>query len=474
MSVNRYEYFLKVFTAHSEKPLVYLDNGKTISYQAFLNNSIRLLNHLVDQGLRYGDSVVINLENRVEYLELMLALCIGGVTAYPVDPGVSVGQLTKIKNLSRARLCITSYNQLAYALDDRVPDCANQGDMNFPYLVVFSSGTTGAPKGIVQSAANFYQAATSFASALALTEHDLTLHNWPMFYNAGLFNLFAAPLMSGGSIAIGKRFSAKHMDQFWRDVQQFKPTQAYLSPTMATSLARTFRFFKHDKDVLAGTKIVSTSSILYPSIKQEFRETFGVDMIACFGITELGGSFTVGHTVSGPFSVGRLIDGVEVRVDDEQDGEVLVKSPYMALGYLNEDGTIAAFDREAFFRTGDLGRMDGDELFISGRKKDAIKKGGEFIQLTEIEDLVLGSNLCNECLAIGRADLFWGEVYDLVFVANSPDTVTATKDAISRLLNDALPYSQRPSEIKAVNEIPKTSSGKPIKRLTHFEGVSVE
>lgn len=474
MSINRYEYFENVFAIHGEKPFVHLDNSKSISYRTFLNNSVRMLNYLVGQGLRSGDSVVINLENRVEYLELMLALAIGGVTAYPVDPDVNVGQINKIKKLSRARLCITSYNQLAYALDDSIPDCANQGDMNFPYLVVFSSGTTGTPKGIVQSAENFYSAASAFASTLALTEHDLTLHNWPMFYNAGLFNLFAAPLMAGGSIAIGKRFSAKHIDFFWRDVQAFKPTQAYLSPTMATSLARTFRFFKLDKNVLAGTKVVSTSSVLYPSIKKEFRDTFGVDMIACFGITELGGSFTVGHGVGDDFSVGRLIAGVEVSIDEESDGELLVKSPYMALGYLNEDGTIAAFDRTAFFRTGDLGRTVDGELYVSGRKKDSIKKGGEFIQLTEVEDAVLGSGLCNECIAVGRPDLFWGEVYDLFFVPKSADLEHTTKDAISRLLNDALPYSQRPSDIKAISEIPKTSSGKPIKRLTSFEGVRNE
>lgn len=474
MSVNRYEYFQRIFAAQGDKPFILLDNGKTISFSTFLGNSVRLLNFLVAQGVRAGDSVVINLENRVEYLELMLALCIGGVTAYPVDPAVNVKQLDKIKHLSRASLSITSYAQLAYSLDDTIPDCATQGDMDFPYLVVFSSGTTGAPKGIVQSARNFFDAAQAFSASLGLTADDLTLHNWPMFYNAGLFNLFAAPLMAGGSIAIGKRFSAKHLDLFWRDIQRFKPTSAYLSPTMAAALTRTFRFFKHERDILAGTKIVSTSSILYPSIKQEFFETFGVDMIACFGITELGGSFTVGHGVDGAYSVGKPIDGVLIDIDPEQDGEVLVKSPYMALGYLTEHGEINAFDRSTYFRSGDLGRIEGSELYISGRRKDAIKKGGEFIQLTEIEDLVLGSNLCNECVAVGRPDVFWGEVYDLFFVPPSPEAAVTTKDAISSLFNQSLPYSQRPAEIKAISDIPKTSSGKPIKRVTYFEGVGGE
>lgn len=474
MSVNRYEYFEHIFAPHGDKPFILLENGKTVSYSTFLSNSVRLLNYLVAQGLRYGDSVVINLGNRVEYLELMLALCMGGVTVYPVDPDVNVRQVDKIRQLSRANLSFTSYAQLAYSLDESIPECVKQGDMNFPYLVVFSSGTTGAPKGIVQSAENFFNAAKVFSSALGLTADDLTLHNWPMFYNAGLFNLFAAPLMAGGAIAIGKRFSAKHMDLFWRDIQHFKPTSAYLSPTMAAALTRTFRFFKLKRDILAGTKVVSTSSILYPSIKQEFFETFGVDMTACFGITELGGSFTVGHGVSGAYSTGKLIDGVQVEIDHEQDGEVLVKSPYMALGYLSESGDIKAFDRTAFFRSGDLGRMETGELYISGRRKDAIKKGGEFIQLTEIEDIVLGSSLCDECVAVGRPDLFWGEVYDVFFVPPSPESAVATKDAINKLFNDALPYSQRPTEIKAVREIPKTSSGKPIKRVTHFEGVGVE
>jgi acyl-CoA synthetase (AMP-forming)/AMP-acid ligase II len=321
----------------------------------------------------------------------------------------------------------------------------------------------------VQSTQTFFNAARAFAKAACFSADETTLHNWPMFYNAGLFNQFACPLVSGGNIAIGKRFSAKLLEQFWVDIETYRPKYLYLSPTMASSLVKTFRFFDVDKNILQNTKIISTSSILYPVIKSDFHDLFGVYIIPCFGITELGGSFTIGTESSGPFSVGKPIDGVEISIDSGADNEILVTTPYMATGYLNKSGSIDILDSSVPYRTGDLGMLMEDELFVSGRSNESIKKGGEMINLSEIEDMVIASKLCDECLAVGRPDLFWGETYDLVFINKDAEDPIKTRDALNRLFNEALPQTQRPTDIRKVEVIPKTSSGKAIKRLINFE-----
>jgi len=470
MSSARYDFFDAIFAARRDQPLI-LHGDQTISYGQFFDRALRLLNHLVMQGARHGDRIVIGLENRPEYLELMLALGLGGMTACPVDPDITVAQLNKTRQVVNAALCITSYDQLAYALDNSVPDCVAQGDLNLPFLVVFSSGTTGAPKGIVQSLGNFFAAARAFASEVGQQPGQITLHNWPMFYNAGLFNLFACPLMTGGSIAVCPRFSAKSLGGFWDDLQRYQPDYLYLSPTMAASLGKTYKFFKADLAPLQRASVISTSSILYPAIKDEVRQLLGVEIRPCFGITELGGSFTIGSRQAGPFSVGRVMPGVEAFIDQAADGELLVRSPYMALGYLGAEGHIELFDRDQPFRTGDLGHLAGDELFVSGRRKDSIKKGGELISLSEIEDMVHGADLCEECYAVGKPDLFWGETYDVFFVPRAGEHAEAVRDALIRLFNTGLPQVQRPDQVHAVDSIPRTSSGKPIKRLISYQAV---
>lgn len=470
MSSVRYDFFDAIFAPRRDQPLI-LHDGVSVSYGVFLDRAIRLLNHLVQQGARHGDRIVIGLENRPEYLELMLALALGGMTACPVDPDITVAQLNKTRQVVSAAMSITSYDQLAYSLDNSLPDCVAQGDMDQPFLVVFSSGTTGAPKGIVQSLGNFFAAAGAFASAVGQQPGQITLHNWPMFYNAGLFNLFACPLMSGGCIAVCARFSAKSMGGFWEDVARHQPDYLYLSPTMAASLSKTYKFFKADLAPLQRASVISTSSILYPAIKDEFLKVCGVEIRPCFGITELGGSFTIGHGQSAPFSVGQVMAGVTVSIDSQADGELLVQSPYMALGYLGADGHIEPFDRSQPFRTGDLGHLEANELFVSGRRKDSIKKGGELINLSEIEDMVHAADLCEECYAVGKPDLFWGETYDVFFIPRADGNAEAIRDALIRLFNGALPQVQRPDQVRAVDSIPRTASGKPIKRLISYQAV---
>lgn len=468
----RYEYFHHIFLGEGDAPLLALKNGRSVSRSQFFEHAIRLLNFLVAQGVRRGDRVVVCLDNQPEYLELVVAMAIGGITVCPVPSDLPVAQLKRVQEVTRAKLTITAYDQLAYSLNTTVPDCAKEGGLDEPFLVIFSSGTTGLPKGIVQSTRNFFESAKAFARAVGHQRGERSLHNWPMFYNAGLFNLFACPLVTYGEIVIGERFSARTLAQFWQEIELFHPHWIYLSPTMAISLCRTAKFVGKTENALANTTVISTSSILYPSIKREFLSTFNKHILPCFGITELGGSFTIGSAESRPFSVGKPIEGVRVSIDEAGDCELVVETPYMALGYLGQDGCITLFDRTEPFRSGDLGWIEGSELFVSGRKRDSIKKGGEYISLSEIEDMVIASGLCEECIAVGRPDAFWGEVYDVMFVALPNMRDEDVSNALTQLFNERLPQSLRPSGIKGVSEIAKTASGKPLKRPVDYQNIA--
>jgi acyl-CoA synthetase (AMP-forming)/AMP-acid ligase II len=465
MTTNKYKFFMEELGRDPNGEFITTAQG-SLTYGEFMERAVRILNFLQKQGVRHGDRVVVALENRPEFLELATAMALGGIVLCSVDPQLPQKQIRKIKQAAKAKIVISSYDDISYSLDKTVPGSVSVGAPEDPFLIVFSSGTTGEPKGIIQSFAGFFGSARSFAKLAGFKAGAVTFHHWPMFYNAGIFNLFAAPLVSNGKVFIGKRYSAKTIQDFWREIAQAKPAYLYLSPTMAASLADTAGLLKISKDAFGSATIISTSSVLYPAIRNKFRNAFDKEIVPCFGITELGGSFTYGG--SEPFSVGRVIAEAEVKIDPAADNEILVRTPHMAIGYLRQDGSVTAFDRETFYRSNDLGGLKNGELFVYGRKGDQIKKGGEMLNLLEIEDLIIESGLCQECAAVGRKDEFWGDVYDIYVVKKPDDSAVGLKDRVQRYLNDALPVNQRPSKVEEIMEMPRTGSGKAVKRLVLY------
>jgi len=465
MTTDKYKFFTEELGRDPNAAFITTPHGD-LTYGEFIERAVRILNYLLKQGVRHGDRVVVALENRPEYLELAMALALGGMTLCAVDPQLPQKQVRKIKQASRAKLVISSYDDISYSLDKSVPGSVSVGEPDDPFLIVFSSGTTGEPKGIIQSFSGFFSSAQAFAKLAGFKAGATTFHNWPMFYNAGIFNLFAVPLVSNGRVFVAKRYSAKAMQDFWREIGQAKPDYLYLSPTMAASLADTAKLLKVSRDAFGKATIVSTSSVLYPAIRNKFRNAFDSDLVPCFGITELGGSFTYGGTE--PFSVGRWIADAEVKIDPDAENEILVRTPHMAIGYLRQDGSVTVFDRNTFYRSNDLGLVKDGELVVYGRKGDQIKKGGEMLNLLEIEDLILESGLCQECAAVGRKDEFWGDVYDIFVVRKPEDAAHGLKDRVQRYVNDALPVNQRPSSVVEIAEMPRTSSGKAVKRLVLY------
>ncbi len=465
MTNDKYKFFMEELGRDPNGAFILTAQG-SLTYGEFMERAVRILNYLLKQGVRHGDRVVVALENRPEYLELAMALALGGITLCAVDPQLPQKQIRKIKQASKAKIVISSYDDISYSLDKTVPGSVSVGAPEDPFLIVFSSGTTGEPKGIIQSFAGFFGSAKAFAKLAGFKAGALTFHNWPMFYNAGIFNLFAAPLVSNGRVYIAKRYSAKAMQDFWREIGAAKPDYLYLSPTMAASLADTAGLLKVSRDAFGKATVISTSSVLYPAIRNKFQKAFDREIVPCFGITELGGSFTYGG--SEPFSVGRCIPEAKVEIDPAADNEIMVKTPYMAIGYLRQDGSVTIFDRDTLYRSNDLGAVKNGELFVYGRKGDQIKKGGEMLNLLEIEDLIIESGLCQECAAVGRKDEFWGDVYDIYVVKKPGDTAAGLKDRVTRYLNEALPVNQRPSQVVEIAEMPRTSSGKAVKRLVLY------
>lgn len=418
--------------------------------------------HLGSAPGRVGLSAV----HSVETLVALLGLALSGAEIFLLAPDLEGQQLDEIRRRwglnavleSRALFSDSGVRQVKQtkSLVDR------EISLDAPFFSVLSSGTTDTSKVITHSFRSAFGSATAFQNLLGDSGLSCWYHNWPMHYMAGIFNLFLCPLIAGAQIHVGRAYSAAITRSQLEEIHRLNPSHLLVSPTMAHAFASLARV---QGTSLTGKCIVSTSSMLYPSVKHRFFERFGARLRPCYGITEFGGSFTLGDEDSLDFSVGRAVAGVKLQIRDE---EVWVKTPYVAQRIERSDGSEIVLDPEEFHPTSDLGQIDPDgQLVLRGRRGELLKKGGEFISLIDVENSVLGVSEVGEVLAIPHSSDFWGQDFALKVV---PRLVTATpmdelRDKIREKIREDLSARGLPSEIEFVESIVRTSSGKPLRRF---------
>lgn len=402
--------------------------------------------------------------HRVETLLALIGIALAGAEVLLIDKAVALSaeQLSRDWQLSdiidSASLAVESATK---ATDQRTGLLDYEVSTESAFFTILSSGTTGTPKGITHTFRSALGSAEDFASSLGVKRNDRFLHNWPMHYMAGIFNLFLCPMAGGASVHLADVFSAQNVRTQLEVIRRLECSQVLMSPTMANMLSR---IVPDEGPNISNIKVVCTSSILYPSVASSFRDKFKSQLRPCYGITEYGGSFTLGGDASEDYSVGFTTRNVEIAVDG---GEILVKTPHVAQAiHLPGDRTIR-LDPDVFHSTNDLGHIrPNGELFLTGRAGETIKKGGEFLSLVEIENCALAVPGVTDALAIPCRSESWGQDFQLRVVLEQRDgsDVSALLSNVRQTLIRDLSLRARPQEITVEFEIVRTSSGKPLRR----------
>jgi fatty-acyl-CoA synthase len=342
------------------------------------------------------------------------------------------------------------------------------GSADDDYLVIFSSGSTGEPKGIVHTLASISDSAASFSRLAEMNADTVVYHHFPMFYMAGIFNQFFCALLAGGSIVVGPVFSKVQMLRFWELPLRHGVNCLTLTPTMALSLCQLFR---RDGDVLEHLSkyqaVVATGGPLYRSIAERFLAVFKVPLRTCYGVTEIGGTITFQSWEDALAfqSMGSAAPETLIKAGDPAaPAEIVVKTPFMAKGYLIKGQLTDLRDADGFFHTGDLGYLENGLLYFAGREHDLVKKGGEFVSAQLIEDLGLRNSQVTDVAAVGVPDEFWGAKVVLFYVPNGNVNEPEVLAEFEKLFADGLRSIERPDKIIPVPWMPKTSIGKIIKR----------
>jgi long-chain acyl-CoA synthetase len=337
-------------------------------------------------------------------------------------------------------------------------------------VLLYTSGTSGLPKGVVLTYGNLQSDVEAAIEHAQLKDRHRFLGIVPLFHSTGMLATLLAPTTLGAMVVYQARFSPLAVVKALRE-HQISVLAAV--PSMYAALLRLKE--AGPEDVKSMYAAISGGEPLPANVREGFTQKFGIPLFEGYGLTETIGPVAFNtpqnHRAG---SVGRLIPGAQARIvdDDGHDatpglsGEVWLRGPMVMQGYFNlPDETAAARTADGYFRTGDLGLIDAEGyLHITGRKKDLIIVAGEKAVPREIEETIMRHPGVADCAVVGKKDASRGEVV-VAFVVPREGQEVKPEEIRSFAGDQGLPNWKVPREVHIVNDLPRSPTGKVLKRV---------
>ncbi|MFT3922355.1 MAG: AMP-binding protein [Myxococcales bacterium] len=441
---------------------------------------------LASLRLEKGARVAVWAHPELETLLGFVGCVSNNMVTVPLNPSLGDKELAHILQDAKPSAIFSAYperdrarspgfavHSFAFTQDSMVTPRAPKEDNESPdepSLLVYTSGTTGAPKGAVLSYRNLASTLDGLTEAWRLTEEDTIVHALPLFHVHGLvFGLFGA-LRVGASLHWIPKFDpatlASALDAH---------SVLYAVPTMYRRLAEAAEQDAQVRKGLSSARLLVSGSAALPAREHARIERLtGQQVCERYGLSEtLINTAVRADGERRPGYVGRALPGVEVRlVDDDRQpievhddatiGEVAVRGPNVFIGYLNRpEATLAALDEHGWFYTGDLGTMTPDGyLRIVGRKgTDLIKTGGFKVGAGEVEGALLEHAAVREAAVLGVADEDLGERIVAYVVLYDHEPQPPEQELVDHVAKSLAPH-KRPREVRYVSELPRNAMGK--------------
>jgi 2-furoate---CoA ligase len=473
-----------------EREAVVQRGGLRLTYAQLRERAARIAAGLQELGLRRGDRLAAVLPNRHETVELYWAAQWAGATFVPVSWRLAPDEVEYVVGDSGARLVARESGNGSVAVGDAAfrellardehPGALDVDDRE-PSLMLYTSGTTGRPKGVPRSHAADRAGATSQALQHGLRFGDRTLGVMPLYHTMGIHSLLAMPVV-GGCFVCQPRWSAEHALAL---IQDERLTSLYLAPTLFHDLVvhpRRPEFDLSSVEALSYAGAAMTTALVRRCLDAFTPRVF----VNHYGSTEIY-TFSVGRDQAAkPGCAGRASMNAVLRLvrpepdarPDEvvapgEDGQIICRldSAEAFAGYWQRPDANEKAIRDGWYYTGDVGRVDADgDLWLVGRTDDMIISGGENIHPLEVEDVLCRHPAVLEAAVVGAEDDRLGQRVVAVVVAE-PGTTAEELDAFC-LGDSGLARFKRPREYRFVDELPKSASGKILRRLLRAEGAA--
>jgi malonyl-CoA/methylmalonyl-CoA synthetase len=434
-------------------------------------------------GVRRGDRVALAMDRSTDLAICILGVMAAGACPCPLEPKLGLDEAQRRTRVAGLRWIVSDE-----ANDSEAQSCGIPAEARLRYdgatgiagaepfwttevtaasdgFLLFTSGSSGKPKGVLQNHRGMLVNALGVIGHTGLDARDKLLHIMPLHHTNGVNNQLLAPLLAGASVVLASRFKAENMPELFA---QHRPTIVTGVPTMFARMLQ----LDFTPGSLASLRMLRCGSApITEELHRRIEEKFGLPLVVSYGLSEATCTSTmnppgrrkigsVGTPLDGQSVFLRSVDGAPIR-QPGIDGEICIAGPSLMTGYLL-DGEPGAKAPGELVRTGDLGRFDEDGyLFITGRLKDVIIRGGENLSPNLIEEAIVTVPGVAACCVVGKPHADLGEV-PVAFVVRQDGALGASlqSSAITDMVSLKLSRIHLPADYIFVPSLPENGTGK--------------
>jgi acyl-CoA synthetase (AMP-forming)/AMP-acid ligase II len=473
------------------------ETGKGFSWQESCDRATKIACYLQGAGLSDGASVAIASANGAAASFAFLGTVFAGYRATPLNLVAGVKTLGFVLSHSKTEiiLCADESRQMVEDALAAMPDApqtmpkivsmdlddgprwdetgitpVKPQELRRPTadtigLLMYTSGTTGVPKGVLLSHANLIAAGSNVCVAHKLSPGDTGMCVLPIYHINGLCVTVMGTLVSASGLVMPRRFSATH---FWGQMKRFDCSWFSAVPTLFAYLLNDETVPELNRERLRFSR--SASAPLPPEIHRQFEKRFNIPIIETMGLTETGAQILSNPLPPAERKIGSpgIGYGNEIAIADAElnllgpniEGEILVRGRNVMQGYLDRpEETSKTITPDGWLRTGDLGRMDEDGfIFVTGRIKELIIKGGENIAPREIDEALLEHDAVLEAAAFARECKDYGQRVEAC--VRLKDGKLISEEALREFCKSRIGAYKTPDHIHFLDDLPKGPSGK--------------
>jgi acyl-CoA synthetase (AMP-forming)/AMP-acid ligase II len=479
-------------------------NNNSITYLQLDQKANKIANFLIENGINRGDRIALLIDNSIEYIISYFGILKAGAVVIALNNEIKPANLHYYLNNSDASAIITVNHFMS--IINGLPDLClvkfiitDQAEMIYPKInlyffqeilengntskpsiksisidmaaIVYTSGSTGEPKGVMLSHQNLFDNTKSIVQYLHLTVEDSIMVVLPFYYIYGK-SLLLTHFCVGGSIIIENRFVFPNV--VIDTMKKFKVSGFAGVPSTYTLLLNNSAIRNSKIDSLRY--ITQAGGAMAPTVQREVADVFSpAKLYIMYGTTEASPRLTYlePEMLQSKYgSIGKAIPNVEIIIADEfgkpvannQTGEIVARGSNIMMGYWKDPESTVAVLRNGLYYTGDIGKSDDDGyIYVVGRKSDMIKVGGNRVSAKEIEEALVSLPEISEVAAIGVPDTILGEAIKAFIVLKSDSTIDIS--TIRQKLYPLLPSYKIPKYFEFKENLPKNGSGKIMKEI---------